>query len=69
MAYVRPNFRTKKALREALRAGEPVEVFQPGIGTIPNDGPVTLEGPWHPQPHTWYARGIMKNGQLTRLVS
>ena len=28
--YVRPNFKTKKALREAVARGEKVEVFSPG---------------------------------------
>ncbi len=65
--YVSPNFKTKKALKEALANGQSVDVFAPGLGTIPNDGPVYLEGPHYPAPHTWYANGTMVNGQLTRV--
>ncbi len=64
MAYVNPNYRTKKALREALKAGQAVEVFQPGLGTVPTNGAVALEGPHYPQPHTWYAEGRMERGRL-----
>lgn len=62
--YVSPNFKTKKALKEALAKGERIEVFQPndmfGKGT-PN-GRVTLEGP-----HTWYADGECVNGILIKV--
>lgn len=65
--YVRPNFKTKKALKEALAAGRNVEVFQPnnvfGV-TPPDDGIVFLEGPHAPEAHTWYAQGTMKDGKL-----
>jgi len=30
MAYTETNYKTKKALREALAAGEAVRVYQPG---------------------------------------
>lgn len=64
MTYVLPDFRTKKALKEALSAGDDVDVFQLGLGTIPYDGTVYLEGPHYPRPHTWYAVGTMTNGKL-----
>lgn len=64
MAYVRPNFRTKKALREALKASQVVEVFQPGLGNVPTNGRITLEGPHYPEPHKWYAEGVMEGGKL-----
>ena len=64
MTYVSPNFKTKKALKEAISAGTDVDVFQPGLGTIPHDGTVFLEGPHYPAPHSWYATGTMKNGKL-----
>lgn len=68
MAYVRPNFTTKKQLKEALSAGRHVHVFQPAnTGDIPSNGEVDLEGPHYPQPHTWYATGIMENGKLVRI--
>ena len=65
--YVDPNFKTKKALKEALAFGQPVTVFAPGLGNIPVNGTVYLEGPHYPEPHKWYATGTMENGKLTRV--
>ena len=67
MTYVSPNFKTKKALKEALTAGKRVEVYQPGLGTIPDNGTVYLEGPHYPEPHRWYAQGTIENGRLVRV--
>lgn len=62
--YVSPDYPSKKALKEALAAGVPVQVYQPGMGTVPPSGRVCLEGPHYPRPHTWYATGTMKDGRL-----
>lgn len=67
MAYVSPNCKTKKAVKEALTAGQTIEVFQPGLGTVPLNGPVALEGPHYPKPHTWYGTGTMKDGRLINI--
>lgn len=68
MAYVIPNYKTKKELKEALKNGVNVRVFQPaGIGEIPQNGDVSLEGPHFPKPHTWYAEGTMENGKLVKV--
>ena len=64
MAYVSPNFKTKKELKAAVADGKSVMVFEPGIGSVPQDGKVSLEGPHYPKPHTWYAEATMKNGKL-----
>lgn len=65
--YVRPNFKTKKELKLALEKGKHVSVFCPaGIGTVPVDGTVYLEGP-HGGAHTWYAQGKMVSGKLTEV--
>lgn len=54
MAYVEPNFKTKKALKEAVEAGEHVTVFSPG--PFPLSGTRhSIEGPHYPEPHKWYA--------------
>jgi len=58
MAYVSPNYKTKKALREAVKDGQAVSVFQPGGMfplTVPANGQVSVEGPHYPEPHRWYA--------------
>jgi hypothetical protein len=65
--YVSPNFKTKKALKEALAAGEAVRVYSPGIGSVPLNGTIDLEGPHYPKPHTWYATGVMVDGKLTKV--
>ena len=62
--YVDPNFKTKKELKEALAAGKPVSVYAPGLGTVPVNGYVPLEGPHYPQPHKWYASGTVRDGKL-----
>jgi hypothetical protein len=68
MAYTSPNFKNKKALKDALAAGQDVGVFQPGYGAVPVDGTISLEGPHYPKPHTWYATGTMKGGRLVKVV-
>jgi hypothetical protein len=67
MAYVSPNFKTKKALKTALADGKYVDVYQPGLGTVPENGRIALEGPHYPAPHTWYAEGTMVNGKLAKV--
>lgn len=64
--YTTKNFRTKKALKNALAAGEVVTVYQPGPfgGDEPRNGTVFLEGPHYPEPHRWYALGTLKDGRL-----
>lgn len=63
--YVRPNLPTKKALKEAITNGERVVVFAPVLGS-PRVGEESVEGPWSPQAHSWYARVITKedNGEI-----
>ncbi len=66
MAYVDPNFKSKKALKEAVAAGQEVTVFQPG-GMFPltlrpisdTEGTCAVEGPHYPKPHSWYAEVVV----------
>jgi hypothetical protein len=67
MAYTRRNFKTKKALKEALVAsaatGDPIQVYQPGpFGPDIKDGTAYLEGPHAPAAHSWYASCTVKDG-------
>lgn len=64
MAYVSPNFKTKKALKQALAEGKRVTVWSPGPFPVPTDGEVFLEGPHYPQPHTWYAKAVVVGGEV-----
>lgn len=63
--YTETNYRTKKALKAAVKAGERVTVYQPG-GLFPSqtDGRVCIEGPHYPKPHMWYATAIIKDSVI-----
>jgi len=67
--YVLPNFKTKKALKEAVVRGEAVSIYQPGPfgGNEPTDGVVSLEGPHYPKPHSWYAQAEVKDGKVVKV--
>lgn len=69
MAYTSRNFKTKKALKEAIANGEKISIYQPGPfgGNIPKSGTVYLEGPHYPAPHSWYAQGTMQDGFLVKV--
>jgi hypothetical protein len=70
MAYTDINFKTKKALKDALKSGEEVTVYQPGpFGSNVPDGNAVIEGPHYPQSHTWYAAVIVKNGVIVKIKS
>lgn len=66
MSYTVINFKTKKALKEALKSGEIIKCYNPGLGPRLDNftGTVYLEGPHYPEPHKWYASGKMEDGKL-----
>lgn len=67
--YTTINFKTKKALKEAVASGREVGVFQPGPfgGNEPANGTVAVEGPHYPQPHRWYASVTLENGRIVKV--
>lgn len=67
--YADINFKTKKALKEAVAAGKQVGIFQPGPfgGNEPSNGKVVLEGPHYPEPHRWYATAVVENGIIVKV--
>ena len=70
--YVSPNFKTKKALREAVAAGTLVRIWQPGPwgGNEPaNAARESVEGPHYPAPHSWYAVVRVETGRVTKVLS
>ena len=67
MTYCVKNYPTAKALREDFKAGTTIRVFEPGIGRLPEQGRVTLEGPHFPKPHRWYLGADIKNRVITKL--
>lgn len=67
--YVSPNFKTKKALKQAVAQGEPVSVFSPGPFPCKQNGQEFIEGPHYPAAHSWYAQVEVKNGLVVRVIS
>jgi hypothetical protein len=67
--YVDPNFKTKSALKTAIKNGEHVAVFSPGPFPAKQDGVETVEGPHYPQPHSWYARVQVQDGKVIKVLS
>lgn len=68
--YTTKDFKTKKAIKEAIAAGEEITVYQPGpFGKDMSNytGAVALEGPHYPMPHKWYAQGYVKDGLLVSI--
>lgn len=67
--YCLRNFKTKKALKEAVKNGDFVAIFQPGPfgGNEPANGELSVEGPHYPQPHAWYARVTLENGRIIKV--
>lgn len=60
--YVSPNFKSKKALKDAVGKGERVTVFSPGPFPAKRDGREFVEGPHYPEPHKWYAQVTVEDG-------
>jgi hypothetical protein len=71
--YTDINFKTKKALKEAVRTGKVVQVYQPndmfGVTAKVQSGShmVTVEGPHYPAAHSWYASVDVENGRVVRV--
>lgn len=62
--YTETNFKTKKALKEAVASGVAVRVYQPGPFPGATSGQIALEGPHYPQAHTWYASARIAEGVI-----
>lgn len=72
MAYTSRNFKTKKALKEAIANGEKISVFQPNnmfgpSAEPPKNGRTTVEGPHYPEPHKWYASVTLEDGYIVKV--
>ncbi len=67
MAYVSPNFKTKAAFKKAVKEGQQVRVFYPGIDPGRDNGIEFIEGPHYPEPHKWYAKVSMTNRIVTKV--
>lgn len=80
MSYTVTNFKTKKALKEAvdyynekflyhINKISGVMCYNSCLGPDLSNftGTVFLEGPHYPEPHRWYAQGEMKDGVLIKV--
>jgi hypothetical protein len=67
--YTHHNFKSKKALKEAIAAGKEVTYYQPGpfAGNEPRDGTIYLEGPHYPEAHKWYASATAVGGAIVKV--
>jgi hypothetical protein len=62
--YTVTNYRSKKALKDAVKAGAKVLTYQPGPFEGKTNGTVCLEGPHYPEPHRWYAEAVIADGYV-----
>ena len=65
--YTDIDFKTKKALKEAVAQGKQVTLYAPGLGTPKDNGTEYVEGPHYPAPHSWYAQVEMRNGIVVKV--
>jgi hypothetical protein len=66
--YTSTNFKSKKAFKDAVKAGDKITVFAPGLGSPPVNGTCCVEGPQYPQPHKWYAQVTIENGVVVKVT-
>lgn len=82
MAYTVYNFKTKKALKEAVKRyhddakigthheqNARVRCYQPGLGPDLSNftGKIALEGPHYPAAHKWYCEAELVNGIVVKI--
>lgn len=65
--YTVINFATKRQLIEAVKRGEEVLIFAPGLGEPKRNGTEFISGPHFPEPHKWYATVKMKDGLVIKV--
>jgi hypothetical protein len=65
MVHIDPDFKTKKAFKEAFKAGREIYTYSSGIFPSKSDGRDTVEAP--AAYHTWYASVEVKNGKIVKI--
>ena len=70
MPYVDPDYKTKKAFKEAVKSGVRHRPYNPsGLFPPKQEGSEVIEGPHYPKPHTWYAQVAIESGFVVKVVS
>ncbi len=67
--YTDINFKTKKALKDAVKAGKKIRVYSPGPSPCPQNGRIAVEGPHYPEPHRWYAEVTVIDSTIVQVNS
>ena len=68
MPHISPDFKTKKAFKEAVKDGWHVRIYQPGpFGPHVPDGRAVVEAP--AEYHKWYAQVEVKDSVVVKVVS
>ena len=67
MAYATVNFPSKKAFKEAVASGRDIGLYSPGPFGVKDNGVESVEGPWYPKPHSWYAQVTVVEGVVTKV--
>lgn len=70
MAYVDPDYKSKKEFKEAITKGARPETYNySGMFPTTQNGRDTIEGPHYPKPHKWYASVQVENGRVVKVIS
>jgi hypothetical protein len=69
MAYTERNFKKKKDLLEAVKRGDRLRCYEPGVGPDlkTHTGVVFVEGPHSPEPHMWSAKVWLVDGVIVKV--
>ena len=69
MSYVDPDYKSKKAFKEAVNQGAKHTTYNPsGMFPTPQHGTDVIEGPHYPKPHQWYASVVVENGVVVKVT-
>jgi hypothetical protein len=69
MAYVNPDYKTKKDFVEAVNSGKVHYTYNPSeMYPTKQNGQDVIEGPHYPKPHRWYARVEVKDGAVVKVL-
>ena len=68
MAYVNPDYKSKKEFKLAVEAGKRHETYNPsGMFPTVQNGTDVVEGPHYPKPHRWYASVVVEDGIVVKV--